>query len=185
MQITESSLPGVLLIQPKTFADDRGFFLETFQNSRYQEMGIAKPFVQDNLSRSHKGVLRGLHYQLPHPQGKLVYVVRGKVLDVVVDIRAGSPTFGHSISHELSDENHLQIYVPEGFAHGFVTMSDTVDFIYKCTDYYNPSCEKGVLWNDSRLNINWQIDNPLLSPKDLQHKCLQDIPKEILPKYSE
>ncbi len=184
MQIIESKLPGVLLIQPKTFADDRGFFLETFQNNRYNELGVSKPFVQDNLSRSHKGVLRGLHYQLPHPQGKLVYVVRGKVLDVVVDIRVGSPTFGQYICHELSDENHIQIYVPEGFAHGFVTISDEVDFIYKCTDYYNPSCEKGVLWNDPQLNINWQIDNPLLSPKDLLQKNLSDIPQEILPKYT-
>ena len=183
MQISETALPGVLLIQPKTFADDRGFFLETYQNNRYVELGINKPFVQDNLSRSRKGVLRGLHYQLPHLQGKLGYVIRGSVLDVVVDIRVGSPTFGKWISYELNDENHFQLYIPEGFAHGFATLSDEVDFIYKCTDYYNPACEKGILWNDPQLNIQWQVNSPILSPKDLQHKCLQDIPADILPHY--
>lgn len=178
-----TTLPGVIMVQPKKFTDNRGFFLETFQQLRYPEFGITKPFVQDNLSRSFKGVLRGLHYQLKHPQSKLVYVTRGTVLDIVVDIRIGSPTFAQWFSQILSDENHLQLYIPEGFAHGFVTLSDEADFIYKCTEYYYPQYEQGVIWSDPEININWQITNPILSVKDSKYNLLKDIPRELLPQY--
>lgn len=184
MKVIPTSLAGLLIIEPKTFTDNRGFFLETYQENRYSECGINKQFVQDNLSRSSKNVVRGLHYQLQQPQGKLVYVTRGSVMDVVVDIRVGSTTFGQWFSQILSDENHLQLYIPEGFAHGFVTLSDEVDFIYKCTDYYNPQDECGLIWNDADINISWGISNPILSPKDAQYKTLKEIPEELLPKYS-
>lgn len=175
MNVIETPIVDVKLVEPKCFGDARGFFLETFSAQRYPDAGINVSFVQDNHSRSTKGVLRGLHYQLTHPQGKLVSVTRGEVLDVAVDIRVGSPTFGQWYGAVLNDENHRQMYIPPGLAHGFVVLSDTVDFVYKCTDYYHPEDEKGLLWNDPAIGIDWQIDQPLLSDKDLNNKTLAEL----------
>jgi dTDP-4-dehydrorhamnose 3,5-epimerase len=167
LEVIKEPLPGLLVIKPKVFKDERGFFLETWQKKRYKEIGIKEDFVQDNWSRSSKGVLRGLHYQIEHPQGKLVSVRTGKVLDVAVDIRKDSRTFGQWYGQELTDENNLQMYVPPGFAHGFCVLSDFADFNYKCTNYYCPKDESGIMWNDSELNIDWKIKNPIISEKDL------------------
>ena len=176
MKISHSKLKGCVIIEPRVFGDERGFFLETFQAVRYeQEAGIDLPFVQDNHSRSAKGVLRGLHFQKTKPQGKLVRVVRGEVYDVAVDIRNGSPTFGECEGVILSEDNKKQFWVPPGFAHGFVVLSDTADFEYKCTDYYDPSDEGSILWSDSDLNIPWPIANPVLSTKDESAKRLVDL----------
>ncbi|WP_455209240.1 dTDP-4-dehydrorhamnose 3,5-epimerase [Kaarinaea lacus] len=184
MNVIETPIDGVKVIEPKCFGDARGFFLETFSAQRYLDVGIQTVFVQDNHSRSGKGVLRGLHYQLRHPQGKLVSVVRGEVLDVVVDIRVGSPTFGQWYGAVLNDDNHRQMYVPPGLAHGFVVLSDMVDFVYKCTDYYHPEDEKGVLWNDPAIGVEWQIDQPLLSEKDRHNKTLAELQADNeLPLY--
>jgi len=184
MQIESTSLSGILLIKPRVFYDGRGRFFESFQAQRYAEHGITLDFVQDNISYSQQGTLRGLHYQLQHPQGKLVSVLRGKVLDVAVDIRLGSPTFGQSFSCELSDENHYQLYVPPGFAHGFCVLSEEVCFHYKCTDYYQPKDEHGIAWNDPALNIAWPLGNaPLLSAKDKLYLPLKDTPVDQLPRY--
>ena len=167
MNVIQTKLKDCVIIEPKVFGDERGFFLETFQAYRYADVvGINLPFVQDNHSRSSKGVLRGLHFQKTKPQGKLVRVVRGVVYDVAVDIRQGSPTFCQWEAVVLSEENKTQLWVPPGFAHGFVVLSDTADFEYKCTDYYDPSDEASILWNDPDLNIPWPIDNPTLSEKD-------------------
>lgn len=179
MKITEGPLSGLLIIEPKMFMDDRGFFFESFQKQRYQEHGIPS-FVQDNISRSKQGVLRGLHYQLPHPQGKLVYVTRGNIWDVAVDIRKSSPTFGQWYGTYLNDENHRQLYIPPGFAHGFCVLSAEADFHYKCTDYYFPGTEHGIAWNDKQLDIPWPVQHPVLSPKDEKHPCLNDVPHEQL-----
>ena len=176
MKISHSKLKGCVIIEPRVFGDDRGFFLETFQAARYkQEAGIDLPFVQDNHSRSARGVLRGLHFQKTKPQGKLVRVVRGEVYDVAVDIRKGSATFGEWEGVILSEDNKKQFWVPPGFAHGFVVLSDTADFEYKCTDYYDPSDEGSVLWSDPDLNIPWPIANPVLSAKDESAKRLVDL----------
>ena len=176
MKISHSKLKGCVIIEPRVFGDDRGFFLETFQAARYkQEAGIDLPFVQDNHSRSARGVLRGLHFQKTKPQGKLVRVVRGEVYDVAVDIRKGSATFGEWEGVILSEENKKQFWVPPGFAHGFVVLSDTADFEYKCTDYYDPSDEGSILWSDPDLNIPWPIANPVLSAKDESAKRLVDL----------
>jgi dTDP-4-dehydrorhamnose 3,5-epimerase len=165
-----------VIIEPKVFGDERGFFLETFQAERYATLaGINTPFVQDNHSRSSKGVLRGMHFQKEKPQGKLVRVVSGEVFDVAVDLRKGSCTFGQFASVVLSAENKLQFWVPPGFAHGFVVLSDIADFEYKCTDYYDPSDEGSVLWNDSDIQIPWPIDNPSLSEKDANAKTLIEL----------
>ncbi len=183
MQVTETKLPGVLLIQPRLFKDDRGFFYESFNANRYSQFGLTKPFVQDNISRSAINVLRGLHYQLNHPQAKLVSVIKGAVLDVVIDIRRGSLTFGKSFATELNDNNHLQVFIPEGFAHGFLALTDEVDFSYKCTDYYDPTSEFGIIWNDPALNIDWHVNHPILSAKDSMYPCLNDIAIEHLPVF--
>jgi dTDP-4-dehydrorhamnose 3,5-epimerase len=175
MNVIETPIVGVKIIEPRCFGDARGFFLETFSAQRYRDAGIDAVFVQDNHSRSSKGVLRGLHYQLHHPQGKLVSVIRGEVLDIAVDIRVGSPTFGQWYSVLLNDENHRQMYVPPGLAHGFVVLSETVDFVYKCTDYYYREDEKGLLWNDPAIGVDWQIDQPLLSEKDRHNKTLSEL----------
>jgi len=176
MKISHSKLKGCAIIEPRVFGDDRGFFLETFQAARYkQEAGIDLPFVQDNHSRSARGVLRGLHFQKTKPQGKLVRVVRGEVYDVAVDIRKGSATFGEWEGVILSEENKKQFWVPPGFAHGFVVLSDTADFEYKCTDYYDPSDEGSILWSDPDLDIPWPIANPVLSTKDESAKRLVDL----------
>ncbi len=183
MNVVPTSLPGVLLIEPKVFGDHRGFFLETYQAERYRQAGITLPFVQDNHSRSQRGVLRGLHFQLRHPQGKLVQVMRGAVFDVAVDIRRGSPSFGRWFGAVLSDENHRQLYIPPGFAHGFCVLSDVVDFVYKCTDYYHPEDEDGVSWQDPAIGIDWPITDPLLSDRDAGLPLLADMEPERLPAY--
>jgi len=166
MKILREPLPGLVLIQPDVYGDERGFFLETWQQKRYKEIGIKEDFVQDNWSRSAKGVLRGLHFQQENPQGKLVSVRTGKVFDVAVDIRKDSHTFGKWVGEELSDENHLQLYVPPGFAHGFCVLSDKADFVYKCTNYYSPDDEAGIIWNDATIGIEWPVQNPVVSEKD-------------------
>ena len=176
MKVSHSKLKGCVIIEPRVFGDERGFFLETFQTVRYQqEAGIDLAFVQDNHSRSARGVLRGLHFQKTKPQGKLVRVVRGEVYDVAVDIRKGSATFGEWEGVILSEDNKKQFWVPPGFAHGFVVLSDTADFEYKCTDYYDPSDEGSILWNDPDLDIPWPIANPVLSTKDQSAKRLVDL----------
>ena len=178
MNIIKTQLRDCVIIEPKVFDDERGFFLETFQAERYADLaGISLAFVQDNHSRSSKGVLRGLHFQKSKPQGKLVRVIRGEVYDVAVDIRSGSPTYGQWQSVILSEENKTQFWVPPGFAHGFVVLSETADFEYKCTDYYDPSDEGSLLWNDSDLNISWPIDNPRLTEKDANALLLADLKK--------
>ncbi|MGU3415449.1 dTDP-4-dehydrorhamnose 3,5-epimerase [Enterobacteriaceae bacterium C34A] len=167
MNILDTKIDGVKIIEPRVFEDPRGFFLETFNEQKYQDIiGNDLKFVQDNHSRSVKNVLRGLHLQKNNPQGKLVRVVRGEVLDVAVDVRKGSPTFGEWQSVILSESNKRQFWIPPGLAHGFVVLSDIVDFEYKCTHYYDPQSERCILWSDSDLNIDWQVKNPLLSDKD-------------------
>ena len=176
MKVSHSKLKGCVIIEPSVFGDERGFFLETFQAVRYeQEAGIDLAFVQDNHSRSARGVLRGLHFQQTKPQGKLVRVVRGEVYDVAVDIRKGSATFGEWDGVTLSEDNKKQFWVPPGFAHGFVVLSDTADFEYKCTNYYDPNDEGCILWNDPDLDIPWPIANPILSTKDKRAKRLADL----------
>ncbi|EDL60410.1 dTDP-4-dehydrorhamnose 3,5-epimerase [Gimesia maris] len=167
MDIQQTEFPGLVIITPRVFSDDRGFFKETFQQERYEQAGIPGPFVQDNHSRSSAGILRGLHFQIHRPQAKLVFAVEGEILDVCVDLRKNSPTFGKSISVLLSAENHKQLFVPAGFAHGFYVLSPRADFMYKCTDYYFPEHERTLLWNDPALEIEWPLsDEPILSEKD-------------------
>ena len=175
MKVRETALPGVLILEPRVFGDSRGFFIETFQTERYAELGITQPFVQDNHSRSARGVLRGLHFQRSRPQGKLVRVSRGCVFDVVLDINPDSPTCGQHASAILSDDNHLQMWVPPGYAHGFCVLSEIADFEYKCTDYYQPQDEGGVLWNDPALAIDRPVSEPKLSDKDRQNPTLQTL----------
>ena len=176
MQVKPTLFPEVLLITPKVFTDNRGFFYESFYQSRYLEMGIAKNFVQDNLSRSHKNVVRGMHYQIGKPQAKLVSVIYGEIYDVVVDIRPHSKTFGRWTAHVLNDTNHHQLYIPEGFAHGFCVLSEFADFMYKCTEYYYPEGDRGIRWDDPEIGIEWPIDksDAILSEKDLGHPFLKD-----------
>ena len=166
MNVTETKLAGVLIVESKVFGDARGFFKETFQAERYREAGIEYTFVQDNYSRSQKGVLRGLHFQITKPQGKLVSCPKGAVFDVTVDIDPNSITYGQYVGVELTEENHKQLWVPPGYAHGFCVLSETADFQYKCTDYYDPSDEGGVIWNDPDVAIEWPIADPSLSNKD-------------------
>nr|WP_255651917.1 MULTISPECIES: dTDP-4-dehydrorhamnose 3,5-epimerase [unclassified Corallococcus] len=175
------AIPDVLLIEPKVFGDDRGFFLESFHAKRYADVGVVGPFVQDNLSRSVKGTLRGLHFQEPNAQGKLVQCLAGAVWDVAVDIRKGSPTFGRWVAAELTGENKHQLWVPAGFAHGFCVVSDSADFFYKCTALYSPESERSVVWNDPDLAIPWPVKEPLLSPKDQRAPRLKDAP--VLPVF--
>jgi dTDP-4-dehydrorhamnose 3,5-epimerase len=183
MQITQTKLPGVLIIEPRVFPDGRGFFFETYSHKRYSEYGISNEFIQDNLSYSIKDTLRGLHYQYPHSQAKLVQVLSGEVLDVAVDIRNGSPTFGQWAGVLLSSDNRKQLFIPKGFAHGFCVLSDSALFTYKCDDYYAPDCEKGILWSDPDIGIEWAVTTPLLSEKDGKYYCLKDITKTSLPDY--
>ena len=166
MNVTDTTLKGVLIIEPKVFGDERGFFKETYQAERYREIGIDLPFVQDNFSQSQKDVLRGLHFQKTRPQGKLVSCPRGAVWDVAVDIDPMSPTYREYVGVELSEANHLQLWVPPGYAHGFCVLSEMAGFHYKCTDYYDPADERGILWDDPDLNIEWPVDSPLVSEKD-------------------
>lgn len=186
MTIIETSLPGVLIFEPKVFGDERGFFVETYRGQVFVEAGLNVPFVQDNQSRSRRGVLRGLHYQLQQPQGKLVRVARGRVFDVAVDVRQGSPTFGQWAGAILDDESHRQMYVPPGFAHGFVVLSDVADFVYKCTDYYHPQSEVGIRWDDPAIGILWPreiIGDVILSDKDRHLPFLKDQPPAKLPQF--
>lgn len=181
MKIIPTSLQDLILIDPKSHQDERGFFFEAFQAERYQRLlNKNLNFVQDNLSRSSNNVLRGLHYQIQQPQDKLVTVIRGSVFDVAVDIRTQSATFGQWFGIILNDKNHYQLFVPKGFAHGFCVLSDIVDFHYKCSDYYHPEAEKGILWSDPDLAINWPLQAPLISPKDKNYACLRNIPSELL-----
>ena len=186
LQIIDSVLNGVLLIEPRVFSDDRGFFLETFHRQKYREAGIDQNFVQVNHSHSVRGVLRGLHYQLRQPQGKLLYVVSGEIFDVAVDNRRGSPTFGQWYGAVLSAENKRQLFVPEGFAHGFYVTSAEADVIYNCTDLYLPGDEYSLLWSDTHIGIDWPLDGePLLSDKDRQCAGLHDIAESRLPVYDQ
>jgi dTDP-4-dehydrorhamnose 3,5-epimerase len=182
MQILETTLPGVLLIEPRVFNDDRGFFFESYSEQRAWDAGLQVKFVQDNHSFSKQGTLRGLHYQLQNPQGKLVRVATGEVFDVAVDIRQGSPTFGHWYGVHLSAENRRQLYVPPGFAHGFCVLSETADFLYKCTDFYAPGDEYGIYWDDPDIGIDWQVERPVLSEKDAIAPRLKDAAHQ-LPTY--
>jgi len=182
-KISQTKIPEVLVVEPEVFGDSRGFFLETYHSKKYMEKGIKKPFIQDNHSRSSRGTLRGLHYQLKPPQAKLVYVATGEILDVAVDIRKGSSTFGKWVGIILSEENRFQLYVPEGFAHGFCVLSETADVIYKCSALYSPGDDRGVNWSDKSININWPAKDLLLSDKDKNLPMLKDIPEISLPSY--
>lgn len=182
-QRTDMALPGVCVIQPRVFRDRRGFFLESYHQSKFAALGIREHFVQDNHSRSLKNVLRGLHYQLKHPQAKLCRVVEGKVLDVAVDIRLGSPHWGKCDSVVLSAEEQNQLYIPKGFAHGFLALTESVQFLYKCSDFFDPTDEHGIAWNDQDLGINWGITEPLMSDKDRQYVPLARVQSELLPRY--
>ncbi len=184
LQRLETPLPGVVEIRPKVFLDPRGFFMETYHSQKYAELGIYDVFVQDNHSRSVKRTLRGLHYQLRHPQAKLCRVVEGEVLDVAVDIRVGSPSFGKWTSVTLSAVEQNQVYIPAGFAHGFIALTEVVQFLYKCSDYYAPDDERGIRWNDPELNIRWGVSTPIISEKDAGYSKLADVSPECLPKYS-
>jgi dTDP-4-dehydrorhamnose 3,5-epimerase len=175
MDVHRTDLQGVLVIEPRVFEDDRGWFMESWNRRLYEEMGVKASFVQDNLSHSRKGVLRGLHFQNPNAQGKLVSVLQGEVFDVVVDLRRTSPTFGKSLGMELSSRNRRQVYIPEGFAHGFLVLSDMATFFYKCTAFYDPQSEHTLLWNDPALGIDWKIKHPVVSAKDQQGRLLKEL----------
>ena len=183
MQKLSTSLPEVWELQPKVFRDARGFFLETYHQQKFSDLGIPDVFVQDNHSCSAKGTLRGIHYQLRHPQAKLCRVIEGEVLDVAVDVRLGSPNFGKWTSVVLSAERQNQIFIPQGFAHGFVALSDSVQFLYKCTNFYDPAGEYGIIWNDPGLAVSWGVANPLVSEKDAKLSTLAAMPREFLPRY--
>lgn len=174
MKVSEGRLEGIKIIEPKVFRDSRGFFIESYSAKKLADYGIDMEFVQDNHSFSVKNVLRGLHYQVNPGQDKIVRVTAGKAFDVVVDIRRDSPTFGEWESFILSAENMKQIFVPKGFAHGFCALSDNVDFLYKCSDYYSPEDERGIIWNDPDIGIEWPVKEPLLSPKDTKYPQLKD-----------
>jgi dTDP-4-dehydrorhamnose 3,5-epimerase len=183
MQRIETSLPGVLELRPVVNRDTRGFFVETYHKAKFADLGIADAFVQDNHSRSAKGTLRGLHYQLRHPQAKLCRVADGEALDVAVDIRVGSPSFGKWTSVLLSANQLNQIYIPSGFAHGFLALTDTVQFLYKCSDFYDPADEYGIAWNDTDLKICWGVSAPIISRKDAEYPTLAQVPRELLPEH--
>ena len=181
MQIKETPIKDLLIIEPKVFKDERGYFFESFKKNIFENYGIKLNFVQDNISKSKKGTIRGLHYQIgENAQGKLCQVIAGRVIDVAVDIRFNSPTFGKHFSIELSEENHLQLFIPPGFAHGFSVLSDEAIFSYKCTAYYSKEDERSILYNDPDLNIDWQIENPVVSEKDLKAKLFKNIDRDFL-----
>ncbi|MET4676143.1 MULTISPECIES: dTDP-4-dehydrorhamnose 3,5-epimerase [unclassified Luteibacter] len=183
MKFIETALPGCIVIEPQVFGDSRGFFYESYNEAKYREAGIDRRFVQSNVSRSARGVLRGLHYQWPHPQGKLVSVLEGEVYDVAVDIRRGSPTFGQWAGVMLTAENHRHFWIPEGFAHGFCVVSEYATFSYQCTDLYNAQADGGVRWNDPAIGVDWPISEPLLSDKDTKAPLLADIAEDRLPEF--
>ncbi len=187
MTVQQTSIPGVLILEPRVFGDDRGWFFESYRRDRLAELGIECEFVQDNHARSQKGVLRGMHFQWPHAQAKLCRVVQGAVQDVVVDVRTGSPTFGQWVDVVLSAENRKQIFVPRGFAHGYLVLSGTAEFVYKCDEVYHPEDDAGIAWNDPDVNIPWMLDSePTLSGKDRLHPRLKDLslarsPQMVVP----
>jgi dTDP-4-dehydrorhamnose 3,5-epimerase len=183
MKVKETELKGVLIIEPAVYADARGFFLETYHKDRYRESGINSVFVQDNMSFSRKRTVRGLHFQHPQDQAKLVQVVKGTIFDVIVDIRRESPTFGKWTGAYLSDEQNRQIFIPEGFAHGFCVISEYAVFMYKCSDFYARECERGILWSDPDINIKWPVKNALVSEKDIKLPRLRDLATDSLPAY--
>jgi dTDP-4-dehydrorhamnose 3,5-epimerase len=183
VKVTPQEIPDLLLIEPKVFGDERGYFKETYHEARYKAAGLPLPFVQDNVSRSRRGILRGLHMQHPHGQGKLVSVLEGEVYDVAVDVRVGSPTFGKWVGITLTAESHQQFYVPPGFAHGFCVTSEYATFSYKCTDLYHPECELGVRYDDPALGIKWPVAIPLLGEKDQKNSLLSQIDQAKLPRY--
>lgn len=183
MNVIEGNLSGLKIIEPKVFGDNRGYFFESWQQQRYQQLGISDDFVQANVSKSQRGVLRGLHFQQPNAQGKLVYVLSGEVFDVAVDIRRGSPTFGQYQAVVLSDKNHRQFYLPKGFAHGFCVLSETAIFAYMCTDYYQPQAEQSLLWNDPQIAIEWPLASPELSEKDRNALTLEQFNQQQLPEF--
>lgn len=184
MKVSETGLPGVLMIEPAVFADARGDFMETYNARRYAEYGISGVFVQDNQSISAPDVLRGLHFQNPNPQAKLVQVVRGAVFDVAVDIRAGSPTFGRWTGAALSDENRRQLYIPEGFAHGFCVTRGPAVFVYKCTAFYDPVAERTIAWNDPDIGIGWPVEAPVVSDRDAAAPPLRELEPGVLPRFT-
>jgi len=182
LKAIETTLPGVLLIQPDVFGDARGFFMETYHVAKFRELGIDAEFVQDNHSRSARGVLRGLHFQEPNPQGKIVRCPRGAIYDVAVDVRRGSPSFGKWYGIELSEENKRMLWVPPGFAHGFCALTDLAELVYKCTALYDPAADRSIAWNDPAIGIEWPLREPTLSPKDAAAPTLADAP--LLPRYA-
>jgi len=183
MKIITTSIEGILIIEPKTFKDNRGFFMETYNQQRYNASGINTTFVQDNLSYSLKNTLRGLHFQIKHPQAKLIQVISGEIFDVAVDLRSGSATFGKWTGIHLSDENKRQMYIPKGFAHGFCVLSEFALFYYKCSDFYAPEDEGGLIWSDPDIGIEWPVENPIISEKDNQFQKLFDLTDEKLPSF--
>ena len=185
MKLLPTAIPEVIEIEPDIYLDRRGFLMETYQKQRYEDCGIVTGFVQDNLSYSVRGTLRGLHYQNPHCQAKLVQVLKGEIFDAVVDIRQGSPYFGRWVGVQLSEKDKHQLFIPEGFAHGFCALSKTALVHYKCSDIYAPECEGGILWSDPALNIRWPVKNPVISDKDSRYPLLRDIPIERLPAFEE
>jgi dTDP-4-dehydrorhamnose 3,5-epimerase len=182
VRVVATDLPGVLVVEPEVHRDARGYFLESFHAEKYQALGIAGPFVQDNHSLSVAGTIRGLHLQVLQPQAKLVRTIEGTVFDVAVDVRRGSPTFGRWVSVVLSAENFRQLYIPEGYAHGFAVLSPTAQVEYKCTDFYDPTCEVGIAWNDPAIGIRWPVETPVLSDRDRHHPVLADQAR-LLPIY--
>jgi dTDP-4-dehydrorhamnose 3,5-epimerase len=183
MKVTATDLTDVVVIEPSIFGDQRGFFMECFHAKRYADFGIARPFVQDNISRSRLGVLRGLHLQNPIAQGKLVTVLRGSVLDVAVDVRVGSPNFGRHVAVELNEDNRLQLWIPRGFAHGFAVLSETAELFYKCDNLYEPKNELTIRWDDPTIGIDWRIKQPLLSAKDAEAPLLSEMTR--LPAFGQ
>jgi dTDP-4-dehydrorhamnose 3,5-epimerase len=184
MRVEKTLIDGVLILEPDIFGDDRGFFMELYHNERYVTSGVRQDFVQDNLSRSSFGVLRGLHFQVRKPQGKLLTVLRGSVLDVIVDVRVGSPSFGKHIAIELNDETRRQVWVPRGLAHGFLVLSEFADFFYKCDELYNAADELVLRWNDPNLAIGWGCQSPKLSPRDSAGRTLSEL-HDLLPPYQD
>jgi dTDP-4-dehydrorhamnose 3,5-epimerase len=183
MQVMPTALPDVLRLEPSVFGDSRGYFFETWHRERYAAAGLPREFVQDNVSRSQRGILRGLHLQEPYAQGKLVQVLDGEVYDVALDVRFGSPTFGQWVGEILSSDNHRQLYVPPGFAHGFCVTSESALLQYKCTEVYHPETELSVAWNDPALGITWPVKDPVLSKKDASAKGLAEVPRDRLPRF--
>lgn len=183
MKSIQTTLPGVVVVEPQVFDDSRGYFYESYHEAKYAKLGIHANFVQTNVSRSAKGVLRGLHYQWPHPQGKLVSVLEGEVYDVAVDIRHGSPTFGQWVSAMLTADNHRHMWIPAGFAHGFCVLSDYATFTYQCTTLYDPAADASICWNDAAIGIDWPVSEPVISAKDAKAPLLAEVPVDRLPPF--